>query len=139
MKRSFAPRMCERQAGRESMSSRCISTSLRSGLPLLPSPSSLRTWACAALTSDDLPMPRAPHSRALFAGSPLANLRVLSMSCSHARSMPLRSCSGWRLTCGTGRNPCGLLCQTKASAAEKSNSVAARGAMRSSAVATRSR
>ena len=78
------------------------------GLPALPSPSSWRTSACAALTSEDLPMPRAPHSSALLAGRPWAKRRVLSRSWSEARSMPLSRPSGWRLTCGTGRKACGL-------------------------------
>ena len=77
---------------------------LEIGLRLaLPSPSSRRTSACAAFTSDDLPMPRAPHSSALLAGRPRAKRRVLSSSCSAARSMPLSRPSGWRLTCATAR------------------------------------
>src|SRR6188508_3295079 len=35
-----------------------------------------------ALTSEDFPMPRAPHSRALLAGRPLANRSVFSTSTS---------------------------------------------------------
>ena len=40
--------------------------------------------ACAALTSDDLPMPRAPHSSALLAGSARAKRRgVLDQEIAH--------------------------------------------------------
>jgi hypothetical protein len=37
--------------------------------------------ACAALTSDDLPMPRAPHSSTLLAGRPRRTASVLSTGC----------------------------------------------------------
>ena len=71
--------------------------------------------ACAALTSDDLPMPRAPHSSALLAGRPLAKRSVFSIRMSRIRSMPLSRPRSTRLTCGTGASrPFG--CQTKASA-----------------------
>src|SRR5258708_3332894 len=71
--------------------------------------------ACAALTSDDLPMPRAPHSNALLAGSPLAKRAVFSISISRIRSIPLSRPRSTRLTRGTGAShPFG--CQTKASA-----------------------
>ena len=46
------------------MSSRWISTSFRRPATSL----SRLIAACAALTSDDLPMPRAPHRSALLAG-----------------------------------------------------------------------
>ena len=59
------------------------------------------TSACAALTSEDLPMPRAPHSSALLAGNPSAKRRVFSSNWSEARSIPLRSAIGWRLTRAT--------------------------------------
>ncbi len=95
--------------------------------------------ACAALTSDDLPMPRAPHSSALLAGSPRANRMVLSISWSAACEMPLSSLSGTRLTLATAWNPSGSACQTKASAASKSTGAGAGGASRSSAAAIRSR
>src|SRR5258708_40219571 len=71
--------------------------------------------ACAALTSDDLPMPRAPHSRALLAGSPSAKRSVFSIRMSRIRSIPLSRPRSTRLTRRTGASrPFG--CQTKASA-----------------------
>src|SRR5258706_7908754 len=71
--------------------------------------------ACVALTSDDLPMPRAPHSSALLAGSPLAKRAVFSIRISRIRSIPLSRPRSTRLTRGTGASrPFG--CQTKASA-----------------------
>ena len=66
------------------MSSRWISTSLRRPAT---SPSRLMA-ACAALTSDDLPMPRAPHSSALLAGRARAKRWVFSTRRSRTRSMP---------------------------------------------------
>ncbi len=43
------------------------------------------TAACTALTSDDLPMPRAPHSKALLAARPLAKRRrVFVQDVAHA-------------------------------------------------------
>ena len=81
------------------MSSRWISTSL--SWPRFAEASAL-TAACAALTSDDLPMPRAPHSSALLAGRPLAKRSVFSTSVSRTRSMPLSSDISTRLTRGTG-------------------------------------
>ena len=62
------------------MSSRWISTSLRR-----PATSFSRLIAaCAALTSDDLPMPRAPHRSALLAGRPRAKRwRVLDQKVAH--------------------------------------------------------
>src|SRR5258705_7415881 len=95
------------------------------------------TAAWEALTSDDLPMPRAPHSSALFAGRPLAKRSVFSISVSRTRSMPLSSVISTRLTRGTGtsREPCA--CQMKASAESKSEFEFGRGASRSSASAIR--
>ena len=59
------PRISAINSGRASISSRWISISLRR-----PEPPS--TAACTALTSELLPMPRAPHSSALLAGRPAA-------------------------------------------------------------------
>ena len=84
-------------------------------------------------------MPRAPHSRALLAGSPCAKRRVLSSSCSAARSMPLSRPSGWRLTCATARKASGEACHTYASPCLKSVLGGGGGASRSSAAARRSR
>src|SRR4051794_3914747 len=71
--------------------------------------------AWAALTSDDLPMPRAPQSSALLAGRPLAKRSVFSIKMSRRRSMPLSRPSSTRLTRGTGASrPLG--CHMKASA-----------------------
>ena len=58
--------------------------------------------ACAALTSDDLPMPRAPQSSALLAGRPRAKRSVFSTRRSRTRSMPLSSDISTRLTRRTG-------------------------------------
>ena len=103
MKWNGEARNCSISAGRVSMSSRWISISfsfsagLRSALML----------ACAAFTSDDLPMPRAPQSRALLAGRPSAKRSVFS----RIRSTPLSRNSSTRLTRGTAaRRPSG--CQT---------------------------
>src|SRR5215831_10602787 len=74
--------------------------------------------AWAAFTSDDFPMPRAPQSSALLAGSPLANRSVFSIRMSRIRSMPLSRVSATRLTRATlVSRPFG--CQTKASASAK--------------------
>ena len=58
--------------------SRCPRGGSRSASGSARRPSSAATAACAALTSELLPMPRAPHSSALLAGSPAAKRRVLS-------------------------------------------------------------
>ena len=96
------------------------------------------TAACAAFTSDDLPMPRAPQSSALFAGRPRVKRSVFSTKRSRTRSMPLRSDISTRLTRATGasRRPSG--CQTKASALTKSGTAGGGGARRSKASAIRS-
>src|SRR5260221_9890225 len=71
--------------------------------------------AWAAFTSDDFPMPRAPHSKALLAEGPLAKRSVFSIRMSRIRSIPLSRPRSTRLTRGTGASrPFG--CQTKASA-----------------------
>src|SRR3954467_6709044 len=114
------------------MSSRWISTSLR-----WPRATLRLTAAWEALTRDDLPMPRAPQSSALFAGRPLAKRSVFSIRVSRTRSMPLSSVIWTRLTRGTGtsREPCA--CQMKASAESKSELECCRGASRSNASAIR--
>ena len=89
--------------------------------------SSAATAACTALTSELLPMPRAPQSSALLAGRPAAKRRVFSSSVSRERSMPFRSGSATRLTFGTGCRRGGSACQTKASAAERSGTAGAGG------------
>ena len=98
-----------------SISSRWISMSFSPAAGLRPA----LIAACAALTSDDLPMPRAPHSSALLAGRPRAKRSVFSTRRSRTRSMPLSSDMSTRLTAATGasRRPSG--CQTKASAAQE--------------------
>ena len=65
------------------MSSRWISISASA-----PGRSASLTAACAALTSALLPVPRAPHSSTLLAGSPAAKRSVLSSRMSRTRSMP---------------------------------------------------
>ncbi len=124
------------KSGRLSMSSRWISMSL-SGVLLPWRASATLTPACDALTSDDLPMPRAPHRSALLAGSPLAKRSVFSTSTSRTRSMPLSSDISTRLTrlTGASRRPSG--CQMNASAPVKSGASVRCGASRSSASAMR--
>ena len=122
------------------MSSRWISTSFKSAPAALSSLASwLCTCACTAFTSEDLPMPRAPHRSALLAGSPRAKRSVLSTSCGAMCPSPLRRASGTRLTCWTASKLCRSACQTNASAASKSGSAGVRGASRSRAAARRSR
>src|SRR5207253_2240634 len=90
--------------------------------------------AWVALTSDDLPMPRAPHSSALLAGSPLAKRTVFSIRMSRIRSIPLSRPRSTRLTRGTGASrPFG--CQTKASALPKGSPAAGAGEAADSCVA----
>src|SRR5947209_5035242 len=96
--------------------------------------------ACAAFTSDDLPMPRAPHSSALLAGRPSAKRSVFSIRMSRMRSIPLSRPRSTRLTRGTGDSrPLG--CQTKASALAKRDavSVVSEAAERWAAIASRAR
>src|SRR3569833_372712 len=82
--------------------------------------------AWAAFTSDDLPMPRAPHSSALLAGRPSAKRSVFSIRMSRIRSMPLSRSISTRLTRGAAlKRPFG--CQTKASASVKEGALAAAG------------
>ena len=50
-------------------------------------------------------MPRAPQSRALLAGRPLAKRSVFSTSTSRTRSIPLSSDISTRLTRGNRRQP----------------------------------
>ena len=104
--------------GKECISSRCISTRFRT-LSLV----SLIN-ACTDLTKLDLPVPRAPHKRALLAGSPTENLLVFSNKMSACLFIPLSKSSGSLLTCGTGSSqpPESLLlaCHTNASADDKS-------------------
>ena len=98
------------------MSSRWISTSLsRPATPL-----SRLIAACAAFTSDDLPMPRAPHRSALLAGRARAKRWVFSTRRSRTRSTPRRSARSTRLTRRTGASAPLSARQTKASAASKS-------------------
>src|SRR5262249_30912937 len=78
------------------------------------------TSPCTALTRELLPMPRAPHSSALLAGSPRAKRSVLVSRGSRMRSMPLSSERGTRLTSATGMKPPDSGCQAKASLAAKS-------------------
>ena len=62
--------------------------------------------AWAALTSEDLPIPRAPHRSALLAGKPRAKRWVFSTRRSRTRSMPRRSERSTRLTRAIGaRSP----------------------------------
>ena len=96
------------------MSSRWISTRARAC-----GHSSL-TAAWAALTSELLPVPRAPHSSTLLAGSPAAKRRVLSSRMSRTRSIPRNSPISTRLTASTGSSQPRSACHTKASAASRS-------------------
>src|SRR5271166_1119677 len=117
------------------MSSRWISTSLS-----LPStPFSRLIEACAAFTSEDFPMPRAPQSSALLAGSPRAKRSVFSTSRSRTRSIPLRRFRSTRLMRFTGASAPRSARQMNASAASKSGANGGAGASRSSASAMRLR
>ena len=100
------------------MSSRWISISF--SVPRTPS--ILLTVACAAFTSEDLPMPRAPHNSALFAGRPRAKRSVFSIRMSRIRSTPFSRSSSTRLTFGTGIR-CPVGCQTNASAVRSDSGV----------------
>ncbi len=120
------------------MSSRWISMSLSRPSSPLRRPCAALTEACTALTSDDFPMPRAPHSSALLAGRPRAKRSVFSSSTSRIRSMPLSSDISTRLTLATGTSLRPSGCQEKASAAANCGAAGAPGASRSSAAATRS-
>ncbi len=93
--------------------------------------------ACAALTSDDFPMPRAPHNKALLAGRLRAKRSVFSTNRSRTRSIPFNSDMSTRLTRRTAASLRPSGCQTKASAAEKSSGAGAVGARRSNAPAIR--
>ena len=136
MKRCDELRVRAISAGRLSISSRWISISL-SGPVLLLRANAALTPACAAFTSDDLPMPRAPQSNALLAGSRFAKRSVFSTSTSRTRSMPLSSDISTRLTRVTGASrPSGY--HTKASADCRSGRAARCGTSRSSAMAMRS-
>ena len=68
------------------------------------------------MTSDDLPMPRAPHSSALLAATPLAKRCVFSSRMSRTRSMPFSNGRSTRFTFATGCSQAPSACQTKASA-----------------------
>ena len=140
MKRKSELRSRSIRPGRLSISSRWISISFSRSAGLR----SMLILACVAFTSDDLPMPRAPHSSALLAGSPSAKRSVFSIRMSRIRSMPLSRPRSTRLTRGTGESrPSG--CQTKASAEPNDSWLPAAGeaaerwpAMASSAAAIRS-
>ncbi len=136
MQRCGAPRVSAMRSGRLSMSSRWISMSLSRDDVGLARAAAALTVACTALTSDDLPMPRAPHKSALLAGNPRAKRSVFSKSRSRTRSIPFRSDISTRLTREIGANRPGG-CQTKASAASKSGLARTAGARRSSAAAIR--
>src|SRR5262249_38396621 len=104
---------------------------------LLLCPAAALTPACAAFTSDDLPMPRAPQSNALLAGKPLGKRPVFLTRTSGTRSIPFRSDISTRFTWATGASrPSG--CQINASAAARSARAVRCGARRSSATAIRS-
>ena len=99
------------------MSSRWISTSFKGRAVSVASD---RTAACVALTSDDLPIPRAPHKSTLLAGSPSAKRDVLSCRMSRTRSTPRISPMSIRLGLGTGCRYCVSGSQIKHSAHSKS-------------------
>ncbi len=84
-------------------------------------------------------MPRAPQSRALFAGRPFAKRRVFSSSVSRAASIPLSSDSGTAETAGTPIRPPCAGSQTKASPSAGALAGRAAGDSRSSAAAMRFR
>ena len=57
---------------------------------------------------DDLPIPRAPHNNALFAGKPFANCSVFLSNVSLAFFMPCKSSKLKVLKSGTGSNLSGI-------------------------------
>ena len=100
-------------------------------------PSPALTAACTALTSEDLPMPRAPHSSALLAGRPRAKRSVFSTRMSRTRSMPLSSDMSTRLTRGTGRELAGIGLPDEGVGGGEIGRLGGGGASRSSAAAMR--
>src|SRR5439155_23253686 len=90
-----------------------------------------------ALTSELLPMPLAPHRRALLAGRPLANRRVFSIRISRVWSMPRRSSISTRLTLETGSSRRRGAFQMKAEAEVRSWAGGGAGASLSRAEAIR--
>ena len=82
-------------------------------------------------------MPRAPQSRALLAGRPLAKRRVFSARVSRTRSMPRRRLISTRLTFGTGREPAPGRLPDEGVGGGEIGRAAAGGAIRSSAAAMR--
>ncbi len=103
-----------------------------------PSASALAS-ACTALTSDDLPVPRAPHKSTLLAGSPLAKRNVLSKSFAFCGSIPFKRAIGRRLTRVTGSIASGSVCQMKALTSAGRHTGSYTGLRRSRAAAMRSR
>ena len=92
---------------------------------------------CTDFTSDDLPVPRAPHNSALFAGNRLAKAVVLVISKSRCSSTPRNKSSAKRLTAVTATNWRMSECQTYASAVTSDALSGAGGHWRSSALAIR--
>src|SRR5690606_34189275 len=135
MKRNGADFRIASSFGSVSMSSRWISTSLSGGSP---SARPALIVACTALTSDDLPMPRAPHRSALLAGRPAAKRCVLSARMSRTRSTPRINAMSTRLTRWTGSSAPVSADQTKQSAAARSVASGSRGASRATAAIRRS-
>src|SRR6185437_10523743 len=113
------------------MSSRC--TSIRTSAVLRPR----LTCACTALTSELLPMPRAPHRSALLAGRPSAKRRVLAISVSRWLSIALSNSRSMLATSATSVSAPRCGSQTKASPFSGSALGRGAGASRSSAAAAR--
>ena len=97
----------------------------------------LLTAAWTDLTSELLPVPRAPQSKALLAGKPFAKRSVLPCNISICCSIPRKSSRSRRLMLWTGIKRSGLVCQTYASAASRDCKGGGGGAIRSSASAIR--
>ena len=117
-------------SGKSAISSRWISTRLQSRPFFKMAP-------CTDFTSDDLPVPRAPHNSALFAGNRLAKAVVLVISKSRCSSTPRNKLSAKRLTAFTATNWRISECQTYASAVASDALSGAGGHWRSSALAIR--
>ena len=77
---------------------RCPRDGSRPASAALRRPRAALIAACTALTSDDLPMPRAPQSSTLLAGRPAAKRSVLSTRMSRTRSTPRIRPMSTRLT-----------------------------------------
>ena len=92
------------------MSSLWISTNLRCDALVL-----VKTSACTAFTSDDFPVPLAPHNKALLAGKFSAKFKVFFNNISFWCFIPWSKDKGIRLISSTGLSKPVLESKTKPS------------------------